>query len=102
MSFLILDQTNRPIQAFKLPVSGDSITITVSVAGSSGLASNLQAGVYRIISDADVTIAEGTIATANDMPIRANQPEYFYVRAGQSVSVYGATAPANIVLTRMP
>jgi len=102
MSFLVLDQTNRPVQAFRLPSTGSTTIVSVTVGNTAAVSGALQAGVYRIISDADVTIALGQTATANDMPLRANQPEYFYINSGATVAVFASIAPANVYLTRMP
>lgn len=102
MSVLVQDENRNDVQAFRLPKAGATTAIAITVGGTSGVSGALQAGVYRIVSDADVTLALGSTASAADMPMRANQPEYFYVNQGASVAAFAAIAPANVYLTRMP
>ena len=102
MSVLATDGNSNPIQAFRMPMAGMSYLVQVTVGGGVGISSVLPAGTYRIIADADVTVAQGATVSASDMPLRANQPEYFYINANTKVSVFAAVAPANVTLTRMP
>jgi len=102
MSILVTDGKSDIVQCFRLPKTGQTTTIATVGAGSAPSGAML-AGVYYIISNVDVTICEGTIAAATDMPLRANKEIFFYVNAGQNVSVYDAGIGAGLVtLTRMP
>jgi len=106
MSILATDNNSNAVQAFRLPVSGYTIAITGFTAiGSHPSGQIVNGGVYRIVSSLDVTLALGATATASDMPMRANQPEYFYLNAGSTVSAYNATAGITtdtVQITRMP
>ncbi len=103
MSYLLLDQAGRTVQAFQLPPSGETTTITLQ-SGVSVPSGVLPAGVYRIVADVPVHIALGANATASDLYLPANQPEYFYVKAGESVSALAPVnaGPGTLFLTRMP
>jgi len=46
----------------------------------------------RVISDADVHIAFGAVATASDLRIPANTVEYFAVAGGEQVSCYDGSS----------
>ena len=106
MSKAATDDNSAVMQAFRLPRTGFSVPIAtlIGVGVSSAV---LPAGMYRIISDADVTLASDTVpatpaATANDLPMRANTPEYFYVNAGDTISAFDAVGGNAVILTRMP
>ena len=99
MSILVIDENNREVQCFRLPKSGATTTLT-TVVGSVATAA-LGAGVYRIVSTGDINVAQGATATATDMLVPANMPEYFYVNAGETVAVYSAVAGSTVYLTRV-
>ena len=105
MSVLVTDQNNNSVQAFRLPSSGSSGVI-VTLAAASAASPALSAGVYRIVSSANVTLSSGAVgsaATATDMELRANMPEYFYVNSGDVICAYDAGAGgATVSYTRMP
>lgn len=102
MSSLVKDVNSQPVQAFRFPVAGQTTNIATVSAGSAPSGA-LVAGVYRIISAVDISVAQGAVAAATDMPLRANVAEYFYVNSGENISVWDAGAGSAVVaLTRMP
>jgi len=102
MSQLVIDENKKGVQAFRMPRSTNTFNVA-TLAAASATSSVLVAGVYRVLSTVNVTIAMGAAATANDMPLRANAVEYFYVNAGETVSVWDAGVGGGILsLTLMP
>lgn len=106
MSRLADDDAGMVAQAFRMSISGETITIgtLVGVAVSSA---SLAPGMYRIIADADVTLAlditaGGDEATANDMPFRANSPEYFKMAKEGTISAFDSVGSNTVALTLMP
>lgn len=104
MSLMATDQNSLPVQAFRLPVTGSTTTITLTTGSTSVASAALTAGMYRIVCSAATQICSGAapVALATDMPMAANQAEYFYVNAGEKVAGISATAGATVVLTKMP
>ena len=105
MSVLISDENREIAQCLRLPVTGSTTNVTTLATANISTAA-LSAGIYRIISSVDVHISSGpvgTAATASDMEMRANSPEYFYVNSQWIVSAYDAGAGGGVVsVTRMP
>ena len=102
MSALVSDNNNAIAQCFRMPRTGQTTNIT-TLAAASVPSGQLAAGVYHIVSTVDVTICEGAVAAATDMPLKANSEIFFYVNANQNVSVYDAGAGGAVVsLTKMP
>lgn len=104
MSQLVKDENNQAAQCFRFPRSGTTTTITLTTANTSVASAALAAGVYRVVCSAgtNVVSALAPVAVATDMPMTANQVEYFYVNQGDAVAGISATAGATVVLTRMP
>lgn len=101
MSTLVSDGNNRAVQCMRLPYSGVTGAIT-TVAGASASSPALVAGIYRIISSVNISIASGT-ATANDLQLRANAAEYFYINSGATISAFNTGAGGGTVsYTLMP
>ena len=93
------------IPVFAVPLTGQTITITMdgSAVSSSAIPTS---GVYRVIANGDVRIAKDASAgapavVATDMAIRADQPEYFGLEEGSTVSAIGTNADI-VTLTLMP
>lgn len=86
------ENTGDSVQAFTLPID---VKTTAQAAGTSAA---LDGGMYRIITTATNTIALGATA-ATGMPLAANQPEYFNIPDGSTVTVAGA---GTVSLTLMP
>jgi len=105
MSILATDNNSNAVQAFRLPHSGSSAVLaTIAAANVSSPA--LAAGMYRIISTANIAIASGkpgSIATATDLPMCANAPEYFYVNGGETINAFDQGAGgATVSYSKMP
>jgi len=105
MSSLVSDSNNSVAQCFRLPNSGSTGAIT-TVAANNASSAALAAGVYRVISDVAVSLAAGPIghaATASDLQMRADTPEYFYINSGDILCAYDAGVGGGVVsYTRMP
>ena len=100
MSTIVTDDNRNPVQAFPMPASGQTTTIT-TVAAASTASTALTGGVYRVSSSGAVTIAQGATATATDLPLAANMPEYFYVAPGQTVAAYSVAGGDTVSITRV-
>ena len=105
MSSLVSDSNNSVAQCFRLPNSGSTGAITTAAAANASSAA-LSAGVYRIISSVAISLASGSVgsvATASDLQMRADSPEYFYINSGDILCAYDAGAGGGVVsYTRMP
>ena len=105
MSKLVTESNNSVAQCFRLPNSGSTGAIT-TVAAANASSGALVAGMYRVISDVAVSLAAGPVghaATASDLQMRADAPEYFYVNKGDILCAYDAGAGGGVVsYTRMP
>lgn len=104
MSLLVSDENSQAAQCFRLPRTGVTTTITLTTANTSVASAALAAGVYRVVCSAATRLVSGLtpVAVATDMPMTANQVEYFYVNQGDRIAAISATAGATVVMTRMP
>jgi len=100
MTTLARDSTYQTAQVYQVPATGVTTTTAVG-AGSSQTTAALAEGIYRLVTDAAISIASGATAVAADMPIAANTPEYIYVPSGQTLTFYAASA-ANVTLSPLP
>jgi len=102
MSTLVSDENYAAVQAFRLPLAGATTNLT-TISALSVSTAPLSAGIYRILSGADIRVAQGAAAAATDMLLKANVAEYFYVNANTAVSVFDpGVGAAMVTLTRMP
>ena len=104
MSLMAVDQNSLPVQAFRLPASGLTGKVTMTVANTSYASAALAAGIYRIVCSSLTYVCSGAApsALATDMPMGANKEEYFYINAGEKIAGQSAAAGATITYTRMP
>lgn len=93
-------------QVCGIAATGETTNITTTGGGANDSSAALESGVYRIFSNVDITISSGivgTTAAATDMPMAANSPEYFYIKADHIVSIWDTGAGGGTVaITRLP
>jgi len=104
MSLIGIDDNNRTVQAFREPITGQTVTITTAAAAAAKTVAALSGGWYRMFIPKTMTgilrFCSGPFATvaatAADMPRESG--EYFvHVKAGDTISCYDAGAGGVIV-----
>jgi len=107
MSILATDNNSNPVQAFRLPRSGATQTITTIAATSVKTLAALNAGFYRIEvpAGATVNVASGVFATATalatDMPLSAGE-YFYYINQGDTIAIFDVAGANAVSLTLMP
>lgn len=89
---LVTDEKGNLIPAGKMPPRAEQkVTYTTS---SQSAAFNQQTELIRVIADADVHLKFGSnpTATAANILVKANAPEYFGVVPGQKVAAYDGSS----------
>lgn len=95
------DKDGAVVQAFPVPLTGQTTKLTLALAGTSYVTAALPAGIYRLVADQLMQIAQGAVAVATDMQLRANVEEYFYIPQGAQIAAISAVAGASLQLTKV-
>lgn len=99
MSLLAIDERGNAIQAIR-PGTTSNIAVS-SVGATNGAAISFPVRAIRVVADVDcfIAIGPGAVATVNDVPLFAKQPEVFAVADGDRVSGITATGSGKVYIT---
>ena len=98
MSLLAQEDEGFRVQAFGLPATG--ATTTLSVTTSSGATGPLSKGMYRFLADNACRVAKGPTAVGTDMSLVGGVPEYFHIDKGLTVAAITSTGAASLLITK--
>ena len=92
----------RGDQSHYYPVTTQSVAYT----GTAGTITNAVGNYIQVVrvvctSDAHIAIAVAPTATTSDLPVKADEVEYFSIKPGQKVSAIQQSAGGTLYVTEM-